>query len=502
MSILTWRNVPTPDLASESQAGIRTAADLLNRAVGNASTAVAQQQQFEAQQKAAEQSAADKFVLERMLKIQDPKALAQASSDGSLVGPAADKVSAAMLGQIDARRDVLRTRENEAYTDARVRSQNAGEDLLAPIFAKYTSSAVRDPARALAGFYSEAKATGAPLPAIEKTAAELRQMWIDPTGMMNARNSSQNRADQVFAADLVGKYRGLGDNPDAKLQLMNAARKQNPLGAWMAETMLNGAGENATKEVLSSRPDFGLSSDAVKYVPSDVQGAVVTLGAALEEKKQGLTAGAKAIIAARGMESLNEGDVALKIADEFRKGGIEKPNVGAIRRYIGKATSSVKGVTAAQAGGLLLRHIEEDGPLSAMDIAENVDTNVDDFIADVKSIPGARKEVQDLEKDERAHASTMKLVDELAQAERNAEAQKRKAKANPEAAEAARKAEEIVKKKRESLKRHVFPGKGLLQDAKGTQDGSEDQPYSKMPPILQSRTPPTQVAVPLPEDLE
>lgn len=132
MAILTWQNVPVPDIGRTQQEGIRTAASLLDRAVGNATAGVGQLQSLQEAQRAAETQAADRFVLEKMLSTQDPNRYQQMRTDGSLLGPAASKVSNAMLLQAEARGDQLYNRDRTLTRDGELKAAESIWDRAAP----------------------------------------------------------------------------------------------------------------------------------------------------------------------------------------------------------------------------------------------------------------------------------------------------------------------------------------------------------------------------------
>lgn len=117
MAILTWQNVPTPDL-SVGQQGVHTAGDLLNRALGSATAGLNQLQSTQDAQKAAQVTAADRFVQEKMLAAQDPTQ-ARATLASIMSGPAAGLASTDALAKAEGRQDLLAKREVDTFNFGR-----------------------------------------------------------------------------------------------------------------------------------------------------------------------------------------------------------------------------------------------------------------------------------------------------------------------------------------------------------------------------------------------
>lgn len=191
MANITWMNVPIPDIGSTRQQGIRTAADLFNRATSSATAGVAGLQAVQDAEKAAQVQAADRFVLERMLSTQDPTKYDQMRADGSLLGPAADQASNAILLAAEQR-------GNQLYAQDRERNRNLELQAAEKIWDEAVKHATNDPNKAQA-ILSGARFTNA-----EDSAAfahKARQLFVPPdkTGNENARKESLNRAAYALA---------------------------------------------------------------------------------------------------------------------------------------------------------------------------------------------------------------------------------------------------------------------------------------------------------------
>lgn len=209
MPLLTWQNVQVPSIGDTNQQGIRTAADMLKSAVGGAVSGVDRLQGMQDQRDAAQVAVADKFVLQKMLAAKDPAAYAQSLQDGSLVGPAADKVSAAMLGQLDARKDVLQHRTDADY--ARNRSMTRDQELKAAetVWDQAAKQAIYNP-QAAQETLAQAKFSNA-----EDSAAfseRARKLFIDTSAHAAAKSAAKKDARDTWLDKEVGYLKRLAPN--------------------------------------------------------------------------------------------------------------------------------------------------------------------------------------------------------------------------------------------------------------------------------------------------
>lgn len=255
MGILTWQNVPTPDL-SGSQQGIRTAGDLLNKALGNASTGVAQLQALEDQRKAAEVEAADRFVQERMLAEQDPEKYAQMLASGALIGPAAGTVSPAMLKQLDARRDDLRTR-SEAEYDVKLKHML---DNAAPTI---TAAAQQAPTNFEGSLKTlgQANLPGRPEMEVQK---HLLAMRLNPKDLAAGKNDLEERAAQDLAAETIRRLSQVNSDPVKSREILDSLPKDqigNQASLLVKDRMNK---EDPTFSTTVASPNATLGNERIK----------------------------------------------------------------------------------------------------------------------------------------------------------------------------------------------------------------------------------------------
>jgi hypothetical protein len=231
MAHITWLNVPVPDVGNTEQQGIRTAADLLGNAVRSATQGVATVQGFQDAQKAAETQAADRFVTEKMLSTQDPAQYNKMRTDGTLLGPAADKVSSSTLVAAEGR-------ANELYTLDRTRTRNRELQAAEVLLDQAAPMAVHDPEGALK-VMSKAKFTNAEDQIdFDK---KVRDLFVRPPGNAGATARRKEELERA-AADLADRVISVGgSNPRAASQTL--AREQDPLVRAMAVDRLTKVGE-------------------------------------------------------------------------------------------------------------------------------------------------------------------------------------------------------------------------------------------------------------------
>lgn len=232
MAHITWLNVPVPEVGNTEQQGFRTAADLLGNAVRSATQGVATIQGVQDEQRAAETRAADRFVMEKMLGTQDPAKYNQMRADGSLLGPAADKVSSATLVAAEGR-------ANELYTLDRTRTRNRELQAAEKLLDHAAPMAVHDPEGALR-VMSQAKFTNAEDQIdFDK---KVRDLFVRPPGDAGAAARRKEGLERA-AADLADRVISVGgSNPRAASQTL--AGEQDPLVRAMAVDRLTKVGEN------------------------------------------------------------------------------------------------------------------------------------------------------------------------------------------------------------------------------------------------------------------
>lgn len=243
MAHITWMNVPIPDIGSTQQQGIRTAADLLGNAAKSAQAGVAGLQAIQDAEKAAQTQAADRFVLENMLSTQDPNKYNQMRADGSLFGPATGKVSNSMLVAAEAR-------SGQLYTQDRERTRNTELQAAERIWDQASSIAVNDPAKAQE-ILAAAKFTNA-----EDAAAfshRARQLFVDPENGRAARERSKKEEIDRKGVDYGNRYIQMGNNPEGRAALLQAAAKDDPLVLNSALSFLRANGED-TRTSYSTTP--------------------------------------------------------------------------------------------------------------------------------------------------------------------------------------------------------------------------------------------------------
>lgn len=235
MAHITWLNVPVPEVGNTEQQGIRTAADLLGNAVRSATQGVATIQGVQDAQKAAETQAADRFVMEKMLSTQDPNQYNKMRADGTLLGPAADKVSTGTLLAAEQR-------SNDLYTLARTRNRNMELQAAEKLLDQAAPMAVHDPEGALK-VMSQAKFTNAE-DQIEFD-KKVRDLFVRPPGSAGAAAKRKEELERA-AADLADRVISVGgSNPRAASQAL--AGEQDPLVRAMAVDRLTKVGEDTKR---------------------------------------------------------------------------------------------------------------------------------------------------------------------------------------------------------------------------------------------------------------
>ena len=156
MTLLTWQNVPIPDLASSSQEGYRTASHLLENAVRHAQGVTGQIQAQQDAVKAADTATADRLLYEQILAEKDPDVYAEKRRSGELLSRLGDDVSMDMLKFADSREETLRERKDvedankysalitSALQKGHVNYENAMEQMIdAPVSAKVKADTLK-----------------------------------------------------------------------------------------------------------------------------------------------------------------------------------------------------------------------------------------------------------------------------------------------------------------------------------------------------------------------
>lgn len=235
MAHITWLNVPVPEVGNTEQQGIRTAADLLSNAMQSATGGVATIQGIQDAQRAAETQAADRFVLEKMLSTQDPNKYNQMRADGSLLGPAASRVSSATL-------QAAEQRGGQLYTQARERNRHRELQEAESLLDRAAPMAVNNPEGALR-VMSQAKFTNAEDQVdFDK---KVRDLFVRPQRDPGASARRGEELDRE-AADLAEKLVSFGgSNPRGQSQLFQSVR--DPLVRQKALKIMTDWGEDTKK---------------------------------------------------------------------------------------------------------------------------------------------------------------------------------------------------------------------------------------------------------------
>lgn len=473
MPIPTWRNVPVPDFATSSQAGVRTAADLLSRAVGHASTGVAQIQQIEDRNKAAEKEAADRYVLQNMLAIQDPTKYREELAAGNVVGPAQGLVSPDMLLKAEARQDSLQgradanvQRENaavdralrlgdEAYNRDRTKGIHQATDQASAILAKYSDDAVYSPQKAMSLAGQELSKLGLPAKEMQDYLGKLRSYWLDTSGQQAVSRAKKQDELDTRASDVATRMMRAAD-PQEQHAIWTAEAKKDPTVAIRAQKLLQGLeGRERTGQATGSDPTFGLNPDAQQFVPPEIRTELAENSRILEQEKAALKPPVKAILNSKGMEGLSAGKVATQLAGELKKVGGEDVDVGKITSYIRELGKDHPKATPAQIGALLQDHIQSHNLLNFSDIASNLDTNWGNLKKDVAALESAGANADKYERKAREAQTFSETAERLAVARRELEIRRKQAGNDPASAAALAKAEEkyaAVQKKMDKLR--------------------------------------------------
>lgn len=202
MAQITWMNVPIPDIGGAEQQGIRTAADLFKQATTSATGMVDQFQGMQDADRAAQVAAADRFALENMLSTQDPRQYQQMVDDGSLLGPAASRVSNATLLAAEQR-------GNQLYTLDRERTADREMSAAIPFFDAAAREATNNPDRA------QEILSRAPITDVRRAGPlteEIRKLYVPP----DSAGRAAKRKEEIDrkSADLADRMFAKGNDPE------------------------------------------------------------------------------------------------------------------------------------------------------------------------------------------------------------------------------------------------------------------------------------------------
>lgn len=226
MANIRWDNVPIPDYGATQARGTALASQMLQNATASASSAVTTYEKLLADQKAATQQAADRFVLENMLSTQDPTKYNQMRADGSLLGPAAGQVSNATL-------QAAEKRSGELYDLDRTRTRNRELQAAEAIWDQASRVAVNNPTEAQKIIGTAQFSNAEDAAAFSQKA---RQLYVDPdkAGTESRRKETQTRAS-ILLAERVMK----AGNASPETQQRILSTEADPLIRGMAVDYLN-----------------------------------------------------------------------------------------------------------------------------------------------------------------------------------------------------------------------------------------------------------------------
>lgn len=438
MAILTWKNIPTPDIGASQQQGIRTAGDLLNRAVGNASAGVGEFQKIQAAEKAAQVQAADKFMLEKMLSAQTPEQLQAMQGDGSLMGsPAAGLASPETLLMADARKDLLQKRSDQdfdrvwnrdeaKYSRERTRGQHESQDAAASIYAENAALAQKDPAAAMKRMEQTLADIGVKLHQDDamKYAKGFHDLYIAPDRANQAR--WQDQQEKEAASDLFFKWQNETDEKKRASILDNAPSQRVKLAAY---DLINTRGGDS-RNLISPTPQ---TQSGASLPAHDAYRATQLLTAAEENLRvsaQKLPNAAKNAIAALGREMESPSQSAEFAAKRLKEAGVKDVEVADITGYIAQIQKRAgkANITPAEAAGLILDNLDTDGFFTFKDFGANIDKKgttinalVDDWTNNRSAALEYQKEVKSLDKAKKLQEDVAKLWKEAEAARFTAE---------------------------------------------------------------------------------
>lgn len=242
MALITWQNVPIPDVGGTEQQGIRTAADLFNSAAHSATAGVMGLQAIQGARDAAEHQAADRFALENMLSTQDPAKYNQMVADGSILGPAAGKVSNSTLMAMEQRSNDLYTLGRQRTRDQEMQAADAVWNRAAPVAVNNPEEAQKILGRA---HFTDTRDAAA-------FSEAARKLYVDPEHGASARDRAKKEEQVSEAYRNVDKLLGYGDqNPEGKAQFLETI--QDPVVKQLTIDRANQLHEN-TPAYYSSAP--------------------------------------------------------------------------------------------------------------------------------------------------------------------------------------------------------------------------------------------------------
>lgn len=420
MAILTWQNIPVPDIGNSHQQATRTAGDLLNRAVGNATAAVDEQRKLEEAQKLAQVQTADKFALQQALAIQDPAQYEQQLAQGTIAGPAQAQMSPDMMLQLEARQDDLRKRSDAATTRAnsaedrkfslnkrdyewdRQQNQDQAKDDASAVYAAYGDLAVTNPEDAIRKAGAEMKTYGVPLESQMEVFRNLRQLYLDRTGMINASTAARRaRLDEMEMKDkqlgvqIAQELRAV-KTPEERATIL-AKYEKNYMAMAHAETFLQGKEGNATQNYFGSEATMGLAPapfESAVAPETALAGRAAKTHAQIEIDKTLAHPTAKIVLNAEPFKNMSQDQIASTMAEQLKKSGREDANVGTINKYLTKGLAAARehkvDITEAEVAGLLWRQVTESSLVNIDDLAENIDVDEGNFLKSIKDIAGGR----------------------------------------------------------------------------------------------------------------
>ena len=228
MAIITWKNIQAPQLTSGQQ-GLRTASDLIQRALANSQQALESYQAMQDAAKAAETEAADRYIASQMASINDPKKWSEAMTQGKILGPVEQVASLDAMLRANAYQDVLQKRSDTEYASDQIRATDAAKAKIIPDVQRALEIAPNDFPGSLKML---AEIKGVPYDEFLKLGMVARDLVRAETERRALNYNKDKDWVDPEVAEIHSRYVQLGNNPEAKLEFINNEIKKNPQIAY------------------------------------------------------------------------------------------------------------------------------------------------------------------------------------------------------------------------------------------------------------------------------
>jgi hypothetical protein len=419
MPVITWQNVQAPDFSSAQQ-GLRNASDLLGRAAESGMGITKELASQEAAKKAADQQYMNQLLTQQMLTPQTPEAYAAQQAQG--MGKLADgrqvplqNISPEMMLRMDARKGELLARQDAALsrgelalTRERQHTQDAAQDRLAPIFAKYSSMAIHSPARAEALLAAEAQSLGVSLPAMKDVMESLRKQahFVDPASQAAAGKIRMDMALQNQLNAAIGQSRKLGDDPVAQRKFLESL-PDDVAAALPVAVVKTGLYPSYNEEVASPKATLGIAgpgpiTDESQKVDTHMRKYTENV----EQETRAMPEPAK-VLAQYYDSKLGLPEVAANIAKRIGP----KANIGEINERLTVLNEKAGGKLPPEAlGHILETGTSEDSIFSVSNYSPDTDENegkqntmLDKFLDADLNVQQSRQKTQNLAKKAALH---------------------------------------------------------------------------------------------------